>query len=273
MRWVTLARFYRVPTANLALRPSIRRMRLALTLAIAMIASLAVSGAAQAAPRTVTVVEAVGAKGWYGGSASTGSGGDTVTVTGTQQWIVNGADGDDEITGSDQADDVLSGGPGNDLIDGLGNSGLPYDADPIDGGADNDLLRGGAGDDSVDGGPGNDDVHGGDGDDYLGGEEGVDALHGDAGDDWLEAGAGDGELSDGGDCSDEILCVGDPGETYDGGAGLDLIECVGLIVDGPDAGYDDYVIDLSAGTVKQDESCADDRRGPVRRGRGDQGRK
>lgn len=288
------------------------KTRLALTLALVIVASLAVSAAAHAAPgavtvydgsdhkviqyaggadanvtfggsienHTVTVAEAgvadpgatadpgnicrltapdtltctdpkLGAKGWYGGSASMGPGGDTVTVTGTQQWIVNGADGDDEITGSDQADDVLYGGSGNDLIDGLGNSGLPYNADRIDGDADNDVLRGGAGPDSVDGGPGNDEVGGGDGDDYLGGEEGVDTLHGDAGDDWVDAGAGEGELSDGGEGSDQILCMGDAGETYDGGPGLDMIECVGLIVDGPDAGYDDYVIDLSAGTVNR----------------------
>ena len=204
------------------------------------------------APATLTCTDPkLGVNGWYGGSAYMGTGGDTVTVTGTQQWIVNGADGDDEITGSDQADDLLSGGNGNDVIDGRGNSGLPYHEDRIDGGADNDILRGGAGADTVDGGPGNDEVFGGDGDDYLGGSDGVDALHGDAGDDWLEAGAGDGELSDGGDGSDELLCVGDAGETYDGGAGLDLVECVGGIEEGPDAGYDDYAIDLAAGTVNR----------------------
>ena len=204
------------------------------------------------AANTLTCMDPkLGVNDWYAGSGYTGNGGDTVTVTGTQEWIVNGAEGEDKITGSDQADDLLSGGPGNDVIDGLGNSGLPYHEDRIDGGADNDVLRGGAGADTVDGGPGNDEVFGGDGDDYLGGSDGVDALHGDAGDDWLEAGAGDGELSDGGDGSDELLCVGDAGETYDGGAGLDLVDCVGGIEEGPDAGYDDYVIDLAAGTVNR----------------------
>ena len=78
------------------------------------------------APDTLTCTDPkLGVNDWYGGSAYMGTGGDTVTVTGTQQWIVNGADGDDEITGSDQADDLLSGGPGNDVIDGLGNSGSP----------------------------------------------------------------------------------------------------------------------------------------------------
>ena len=286
--------------------------RIPLTLALAIIAALALSAAAQAAPGTITVADSgdhkviqyaggadanvmfgggigdhtvtvtevgvtdpgamadpgnicqlaapdtltctdpkLGVNGWYGGSAYMGNGGATVTVTGTQQWIVNGADGDDEITGSDQAGDLLSGGAGNDVIDGLGNSGLPYHQDRIDGDADNDILRGGAGEDSVDGGSGNDEVFGGDGDDYLGGVAGVDALHGDAGDDWLDTGAGDGELSDGGDGGDEILCVGDAGETYDGGAGLDLIACVGGIEDGPDSGYDDYVVDLAAGIVNR----------------------
>jgi Ca2+-binding RTX toxin-like protein len=204
------------------------------------------------APDTLTCTDPkLGVNGWYGGTANMGLGGDTVTVTGTQQWIVNGGEGDDEITGSDQADDLVYGGSGNDVIDGRGNSGLPYHQDQLNGEADNDIVRGGAGGDSVDGGSGDDDVYGDDGDDYLSGNDGVDTLHGGAGDDFIGADRGDGELSEGGDGSDLILCVGDANETYDGGAGLDSINCVGGIEEGPDFGYDDYAIDLSAGTVKR----------------------
>ncbi|HEY6596985.1 MAG TPA: hypothetical protein VI011_23210 [Asanoa sp.] len=289
------------------------KTRLALTLAIAIIASLAVSAAAHAAPGTVTVNDStdhkvieylggadandatlsgsvadhtvtivetgiadpgamadpgnicalsapntltctdpkLGVNGWYAGEATTGQGGDTATVNGTQQWIVNGGEGEDRITGSDQADDLLFGGPGNDVIDALGNSGVPGHMDRVAGDEGNDALRGGTGDDSVDGGAGNDDIYGDDGDDYLGGEADVDALHGGAGDDWLDPGAGDGELLEGGEGSDDLLCFGSAGATYDGGPGLDMIDCVGGIESGPDAGPDDYVIDLAAGTVNR----------------------
>jgi Ca2+-binding RTX toxin-like protein len=289
------------------------KTRLALTLAIAVIASLAVSAAAHAAAGTVTVYDGgdhkeirytgdaganevtfggsvadhrvtvvetgiadpgagadpgniceltapntlnctdpkLGVNGWYGGSTFMGQGGDTVTITGTQQWEVKAGEGEDRITGSDQADDLLYGGPGNDVIDALGNSGVPGHMDRVAGDEGNDVLRGGTGDDSVDGGAGNDDVYGDDGDDYLGGEADVDALHGGAGDDWLDPGAGDGELLEGGDGSDELLCLGSAGATYDGGAGLDAIICVGGIEEGPDAGYDDYVVDLATGVVNR----------------------
>ena len=289
------------------------KTRLALTLAIAVIASLAVSAVAHAAPgtvsvndsgdhkvieyaggadandatlsgsvadHTVTIVEAgiadpgamadpgnicalsapntltctdpkLGVNGWYAGEAKTGQGGDTATVTGTQQWIVNGGEGEDRITGSDQAADLLYGGPGNDVLDGLGNSGMPDHVDRLAGDEGNDVLRGGSGPDSVDGGPGNDDVYGDDGDDYLGGDADVDALHGGAGDDWLYPGSGDGELLEGGEGSDDLLCFGGAGTTYDGGPGLDLIDCIGGIEEGPGAGPDDYVVDLAAGTVNR----------------------
>jgi Ca2+-binding RTX toxin-like protein len=205
------------------------------------------------APNTLTCTDPkLGVNGWYGGLAYAGQGGDTVTVSGTQEWIVEGGEGEDHLTGSDETDDNLSGGPGNDVIEGRGNSGRsPYHEDRLNGDDDNDVVRGGAGPDSVQGGAGNDDVYGDDGDDYLGGDAGVDALHGGGGDDWINADLGDGELSDGGDGSDEIICYGEANETYDGGAGLDALYCNGGIEEGPDAGPDDYVIDLASGVVNR----------------------
>ncbi|HEX6653679.1 MAG TPA: calcium-binding protein [Thermoleophilaceae bacterium] len=202
------------------------------------------------APDTLTCTDPkLGAKDWYAGAVASGQGGDTVTVNGTQGWLVNGEEGDDDITGSDQTDDLLSGGPGDDVIDGRGNSGRPYFPEIIGGGPGDDVLHGGPGDDSLNGEAGDDDVYGDDGNDFVGGEADVDTVHGGAGDDWVDAGVGDGELAEGGDGSDEILCEGEAGETYDGGAGLDLVACGGVIESGPDAGPDDYVIDLTAGTI------------------------
>lgn len=204
------------------------------------------------APNTLSCTDPkLGANGWFGGSASTGQGADTATVNGTQQWLVEGGEGEDRLTGSDQADDLLSGGADNDVVEGRGNSGLPFAADRLAGDGGNDVVRGGAGDDYADGGAGNDDVSGDDGDDYLGGDADVDAMHGGAGDDWLNPGSGEGELLDGGDGSDELLCYGGAGSTYDGGAGLDLIDCIGGIESGPDAGPDDYLIDLGAGIANR----------------------
>ena len=100
------------------------------------------------APDTLTCIDPkLGAKDWYAGAVLAGQGGDTATVTGTQQWLVNGEEGDDHITGSDEMDDQLFGGPGNDVIDGRGNSGRPYYPEIIGGGPDEDRRQAGAGDD------------------------------------------------------------------------------------------------------------------------------
>lgn len=104
----------------------------------------------------------------------TGSGGaDTINFA---NWIVNsttinGAGGDDIITGSPQRDEIR-GSEGNDRISaGDGN-------DAILGGEGNDVLNGNGGTDFVDGEAGNDTVQGGAGNDTLSGGSGADLING-----------------------------------------------------------------------------------------------
>jgi Ca2+-binding RTX toxin-like protein len=92
--------------------------------------------------------------------------------------FVNGAAGDDSITGSEFADDLeggisddtIRGGGGSDEIDGEdGRDSLDGGAgnDEILGGLDPDTIFGGIGNDSIDGGLGNDEIDGGGGTDRV----------------------------------------------------------------------------------------------------------
>ncbi len=118
--------------------------------------------------------------------------------------VVDGADGDDSLTGGDAAsflfggagDDVLTagegaaamfGGAGADALDGtIGGPGF------IDGGTGDDTLTGGIGDDTLEGGEhaggagGNDLIAGGGGDDLIRGGFGSDTLQGGDGDDVID---------------------------------------------------------------------------------------
>jgi hypothetical protein len=85
-----------------------------------------------------------------------GDGNDTATASaqanGAIEFLVNGGNGDDTLTGSPNAD-VIAGGEGNDTIVGL---------------AGVDLMDGGGGDDTITGGPGNEpNQGGGDGNDTF----------------------------------------------------------------------------------------------------------
>lgn len=82
----------------------------------------------------------------YTGTASN----DTVSKsTSTSQWVLDGADGNDSLTGGAYAD-TLIGGLGNDTLNGGGG------ADQLNGGDGNDVLDGGAGIDTMAGGIGDD---------------------------------------------------------------------------------------------------------------------
>jgi Ca2+-binding RTX toxin-like protein len=97
-----------------------------------------------------------------------GGGNDNVLIATalSRKAYVDGAAGDDTITGGDLAD-ILVGGDGNDVIGG---------------GRSNDQLFGDAGDDQLFGNGGRDILHGGDGNDRLyGGPTTVDQIFGDAG--------------------------------------------------------------------------------------------
>lgn len=90
--------------------------------------------------------------------------------------LVEGGEGNDDLTGTDEADD-MQGHAGNDKL----SAGKGYDV--LSGDDGNDTLSGGEDDDSAFGGKGNDVLNGDDGNDYLVGGEGNDTLTGGKGGD------------------------------------------------------------------------------------------
>jgi len=119
------------------------------------------------------------------------NGGETLTIEGIEDLIINLGDGDNVVTLSGDFDPTdisqntftLNTGSGDDVIDASlmtsehdavintdGGSdtviGLPGN-DMIDGGTDDDSIMGAAGDDLLIGGAGNDDIDGGAGDDTI----------------------------------------------------------------------------------------------------------
>lgn len=129
--------------------------------------------------------------------------------------VITGSEADDELLGFD-GDDVLDGGPGHDTLFGEdgGDTGRGGDGDDIlidrrgpgllEGGAGDDSITGGLGSDTLRGGPGHDELQGGEATDHLEGGDGDDRLSGDpdgvsgfaepfndAGDDTLDGGPGE----------------------------------------------------------------------------------
>ena len=175
-----------------------------------------------------------------GGSILGNSRDNTITVTGSAVYGINGYDGNDTITGDDGADylvggngdDTIDGGAGNDAIYGeagnnylTGGDGNDYlkggdDGNYLTGDAGDDILDGGAGDDQLIGGDGNDTLVGEAGNDYLDGGAGNDGLYGRDGDDTLIGGAGDDYLT--GEAGNDTFGF-DPSATPDGNLGSDTI--------------------------------------------------
>jgi Ca2+-binding RTX toxin-like protein len=88
------------------------------------------SGASSGAPASVGAV----------GAHRVGTSGADILALGSWSGMLDGRDGNDNLTGSEHAD-RLFGGPGHDLLDGRG------DADMMDGGAGADRMLGGLGND------------------------------------------------------------------------------------------------------------------------------
>jgi len=84
-----------------------------------------------------------------------GAGNDTVSVAAavTKNAVIDGGDGDDDLTGGG-GNDVITGGAGNDSLNGGSGN------DVLDAGAGNNRLRGGAGNDRMTAGTGADDFDG-----------------------------------------------------------------------------------------------------------------
>ena len=154
--------------------------------------------------------------------------------------VVDGGDGDDTIiTGDDN--DIIMGGDGEDKIDG----GL--DDDTIDGGDDDDFIVGGEGSDNIKGGDGDDTIYGGldpsfpdalnipddgsagpadpvtdNGKDVIDGGDGNDTIFGQDDDDLIFGGDGE-DVIDGG-IDDDTIFGGDDSDTIMGGQGNDAID-------------------------------------------------
>jgi Ca2+-binding RTX toxin-like protein len=137
--------------------------------------------------------------------------------------ILLGLDGNDDIRGNSGAD-ILFGGNGDDIVSGGDGADRVYgDAgnDRLSGGEDEDLLFGGDGNDTLSGGTEQDELHGGSGNDELRGGGGADTLFGDAGGDVLNGEMGADTLH-GGD-GDDLLSGEDEDDSLQGGAGNDQL--------------------------------------------------
>ncbi len=141
------------------------------------------------------------------------------SVSGSLGFTINGADGNDILTGGAGAD-TINGGDDDDTIDGAAGN------DTLNGDAGADTIRGGAGDDTLNGGADND-LFDEDGDPALG--LGADVFNGGAGTDTIDYSARevdlevslDGSANDG--AESETDNVKNDVENVTGGAGDDTI--------------------------------------------------
>jgi len=143
-------------------------------------------------------------------------GGEVVTYTSVERFILNGSDQANNIDASGYSGDVtIFGGDGNDtLAGGSGN-------DSIVGEGGNDVITGGDGSDTLLGGAGRDSIDGGAGDDNVSGQSGADTLLGGTGNDTL-SGDDDPDLIVGGD-GDDAASGGTGNDTVTGGLGNDTL--------------------------------------------------
>ena len=128
---------------------------------------------------------------------------------------IDGADGDDVITGSRYAD-TISSGDGDDIV----NAGEGDDI--VNGGQGNDVITSSGGSAYLNGDQGNDVITSSGGSAYLNGDQGNDTLTGHSlGNNYLSGGEGDDVLKLDGDAapSSELNVV----NTFEGGAGDDLL--------------------------------------------------
>ena len=138
------------------------------------------------------------------------SGDDEITIKGLNQlqilYNINSGDGNDIIDASlSNCQMIVNGGNGDDNITGGLN------ADVLRGGVGNDTINGGPGNDILSGQDGNDTINGQDGNDTINGDKGNDTLDGGSGDDTLRGGAGDDDLRDGNSGLSGNMLYGGPG--------------------------------------------------------------
>ncbi|WP_420337735.1 DUF4114 domain-containing protein [Roseibium sp.] len=161
---------------------------------------------------------------------------------------LHGGSGDDNLKGNSGEDD-LYGNSGNDTLNGGNHN------DKLNGNNGNDALYGEAGNDEMIGGTGDDMLDGGNGDDSLIGGSGVDNLSGGYGNDELKGGAGDDTLDGGND--DDVLVGGSGADTMIGGYGNDDLKG-GADNDTMDGGHgDDSLIGGSGDDIMTGGAGAD----------------
>lgn len=203
-------------------------------------------------PSNVEALEMESHYPWVYSYSGTGNELDNVITT-TQfrddpvNYALDGAGGNDTISGSPWGSDTIKGGIGNDTLYGdLGNDtisgqdgddkiyGGRSDDDPEDG---PDTIHADAGNDNVWAGGGGDLVYGGSGDDNLYGQSGNDTIRGGVGNDRVYGGSGTDTLY--GDDGVDNVRGGGGADRCDGGGGNDR--------------YDyDYVSDSAPGTADRD---------------------
>jgi len=181
------------------------------------------------------------------------NGTDTITFTQIEQFVLTGAN--DSVNGSESnrpmnvdgagGDDTITGGEDQDtLIGGAGN-------DSLSGGFQTDLIYGGSGNDTIDGGARSDTIYGGSGDDLIIDTAtdplSDDTIYGEAGNDTIAGGIRE-DLLDGGDDADTFLITDNFGnDTIVGGEG----------------GVDFDIVDLSAVTTSINATYSSNEAGTI----------
>ena len=140
------------------------------------------------------------------------------------QVTLDGAAGDDNLTGGSQDDSIIAG-DGNDVANGRGGNDMMSGGDGNDdftGGGGDDTMLGEAGNDSLNGQGGRDSILGADGDDWLYGNGSPDTVTGGRGDDQVLGGASGDVLN--GSSGNDTVDGGDGSDRVFGGSGTDMLD-------------------------------------------------
>jgi Ca2+-binding RTX toxin-like protein len=200
---------------------SLRRISLAVALAVAGTAAFAATASASSVARSGATISITAAAGELNGV--------DVRNDGAGNFVVSDSAGATPDSGCTPIDDThvqcpASGvtqigatlGDGNDTFQTVG----PTEAH-VFGGTGDDNLTGGSGNDALDGEDGQDNLVGGDGDDTLTGGLGSDTFDAGAGNDTLSGGSGDDGLDAG--SGDDTIDGGADSDNVSGGDGTDTI--------------------------------------------------
>lgn len=148
------------------------------------------------------------------------AGDDTITVNGPGAANIFGADGDDTIVGG-SGPDIIEGGAGNDSLNGRGGADWLDGGAPVAGSPDMNTIDGGTGADMIFGGEDVDIIIAGDGPDTILTFGGDDLINGGLGNDEIIAGAGSDTIIGG--PANDFISGGTGNDDISGGPGKDNI--------------------------------------------------